>query len=270
MKTCPACGHSEMDDSHFCGACGADLTSVAPDAPAAVEPPAWAAPAPLAPPASPVVAPPAAPVEVAAPPAPPAYAPPVPPAYVPPVMAPPTAAAVPGANKWMMPAVIAVIAVLVIVGGIFAYTTFFNGPMTGADYKAKAIMYLGQMENAGSETSATLQLISSEDPAERAQANAAWDAAAAQTRAAMAGIRGLRPPAEMQSIHDRLIKGIDATEKVIVVTDTLYSMLASGEINSSSSADTPAIKAFTDVASDTTIGAALSDLTAAYNELKSK
>jgi hypothetical protein len=169
-----------------------------------------------------------------------------------------------------MPAVIAVVAILVIAGGIFAYMTLSNGPMTAADYKAKAIMYLGQMENAGSETSATLQLISSTDAGERAQANAAWDAAAAQTRAAMAGIRALRPPAEFQSIQDRLLKGIDATEKVIVVTDALYAMLASGEITASSSADTPAIKAFTDIASDTTIAAALSDLTAAYNELKAK
>jgi hypothetical protein len=47
-------------------------------------------------------------------------------------------------------------------------------------------------------------------------------------------------------------------------------MLASGEINSSSSGDTPAMKAFTDIESDATIGAALSDLTAAYSELKSK
>jgi PPM family protein phosphatase len=165
---------------------------------------------------------------------------------------------------------LAVVAILVIAGGIFAYTTMSSGPMTAADYKAKAIMYLGQMESAGSETSATMQLISSTDAGERAQANAAWDAAAAQMRAAMAGIRGLRPPAEFQSIQDRLVKGVDATEKVIAATDTLYAMLASGEINSSSSADTPAIKAFADIESDATIGAALSDLTAAYSELKSK
>jgi hypothetical protein len=162
------------------------------------------------------------------------------------------------------------VVIAVVVGGYFAFTMLFSGPMTAADYKAKAITYLGQMESAGSETSATLQLISSTDPAERAKANAAWDAAAAQTRAAMTAIRGLHPPAEMQSIQDRLIKGIDATEKVIAVTDTLYAMLASGEISASSDAQTPAIKAFTDLASDTSVSAALSDLTTAYGELKSK
>jgi len=262
MKKCPACGHSEVDDSHFCDVCGADLTSLAPDAPAAAEPPAPVDQAPAESPAPPMAPPPVVPVAAAAPPA--------PPAYVPPVMAPPAAAAVPAGNKWVMPVVIAVVAILVIAGGIFAYTTMSSGPMTAADYKAKAIMYLGQMESAGSETSATMQLISSTDAGERAQANAAWDAAAAQMRAAMAGIRGLRPPAEFQSIQDRLVKGVDATEKVIAATDTLYAMLASGEINSSSSADTPAIKAFADIESDATIGAALSDLTAAYSELKSK
>lgn len=286
MKTCPACGHSELDGSHFCDACGADLSATPADTVAAAVPPAPEVPAPPAAPEPAVSAPPAAAAVPAPPvyapsapaaPAAPVHAPPVPaaaptlapPAYAPPAMAPPVAAA-PRSTNWMPWVIGAIVVVVLAVGGYFAYTTIFSGPMTAADYKAKALMYLGQIENAGSETSATLQLISSTDPAERAQANAAWDTAAAQTRTAMAGIRGLRPPAEFQSIQDRLVKGVDATEKVIVVTDTLYSMLASGEINSSSPADTPAIKAFTDVASDTTIAAALSDFTAAYNELKSQ
>lgn len=248
MKICPTCGHSESEDAHFCDACGADLTATAAE--------------PTVAPAPPVAAPPA-------PPAAPVYAPPAPPAYAPPMSASVSAPA-PRVNTWLPWVIGALVLVAVIAGGFIAFKMFSSGPMSAADYKAKAIQYLGQMESAGSETSATLQLIASSDPAERAKANAAWDAAASETRAAMANLRTLRPPAEMQSIHDRLIKGIDATEKVIVVTDTLYAMLASGEINSSSPADTPAIKAFTDVASDTAISAALSDLTAAYNELKAK
>jgi hypothetical protein len=186
-----------------------------------------------------------------------------------PLASPAVGGAAPRRNTWL-PWVIGLVVVALAVGGWFAFTTFSNAPLSAADYKTKALLYLGQMENAGSETSATLQLIGSTDPAERAQANAAWDAAAAQTRTAMAAIRALRPPAELQSIHDRLVKGLDATEKVIVVTDTLYSMLASGEITSASSSDTPAIKAFTDVANDPAVAAALSDFTAAYDELKTK
>jgi hypothetical protein len=176
----------------------------------------------------------------------------------------------PGANKWLMPAVIAVAAILVIVGGYFAYNAFFAPPMSAADYKAQVIKYTDIMNSTGGASSDVMSQIASTDPAARATAKAAWDKVLSDTRSAMAGIRALRPPAEYASIHDRLIKGIAAADRVITAYDAFIQKVASGAITQDNASDSAEYKAIEALNNDATIEADSTGFTTALDELKAK
>jgi hypothetical protein len=144
-----------------------------------------------------------------------------------------------------------------------------SGPMTAADYKAQAIKFAADMQTAGTSgpSSEAMAKLTSTDPAERATAKAAWDEAVKQTKAAMAGIRALRPPAEYQSIHDRLLKGVAASDKLLVLFDALIQKVASGELTAANIMTSPEYTAVMAIGNDTTLAADSKGFTDAMSEL---
>lgn len=280
MKKCPACGEINSDDAKFCDACGADLTWVpievaaptgGPEPAPAAAPEAAASASPLEiPPVEAPVAPPAY-----APPAPPVYAPTAPPMYAPPAMPAPVAVAARTGNKWM-PLVLGVVAVALVVGGYFAYTTFFKGgpgsgaPVSAADYRTQALRYSNDLLSAGAGTDATaISQMGSTDPATRATAKAAWDRSLVQARAAMVSLRALVPPAEYQTMNTRILKGAAANEKILNALDPLMTKLASGTVTTAELSASPEYTAVTTILADPTWTADAADFAKAITELKS-
>lgn len=149
-----------------------------------------------------------------------------------------------------MPVIIGLVVVAAVVAGYFAYTTFFQGPMSAADYKAQAIQYLGQMDTAATDVSGIFADSTSAD------AKAKFTSAATTMRGLSAKVRALRPPAEYRSLHTRLVAGLDAYETVL---KAIEGALASGGDPS---------KAITDLQSSAGLETSMNDFTAAYDELK--
>lgn len=306
MKYCNQCGHENPDDAKFCDGCGVHFeVEAGPPAvsPGVEQPPAAApvaapvaAPMPAAPAvsaAAPSPAPPAMPPVYAAPPvSPPAYAPPpaAPPTYAAPPAAPPTYVAPPagppvygqppapptagwsspGSKQWVKPAIIAAVIVAVVALGFFAYNSFLKPPMSVADYKAQLAKVSAELTNAGTQMGDLGTQMSSGDVTSRAAAKASWDQYAGAVRASMATVRGIKPPAEFQSQHDRIIKGLDQLERLLAAVDAVMRDLVSGAINNDNYQTVPSVVAVQTLTQDPAFSAGVSDVDAAIAEVQAK
>jgi hypothetical protein len=169
------------------------------------------------------------------------------------------------------------VVVAVAVGVYFAFPGLFKGitdvvqgPMTAAEYKTQALKYADAMNATDGPSSDVGAQLTSTDPAERATAKAAWDKLLADTRASMAAMRALRPPTEYQSIHDRLMKGVAAADKLLVVLDNLVQKIASGAITQDNMEASPEYAALLAIGNDTTLATDTEAYTAALEELRAK
>jgi hypothetical protein len=138
------------------------------------------------------------------------YAAPAPPAYPPqqpyygapaPVAAQKTGS---GMNK-MVPIVAALVVVALAVAGYFV----FMAPMSGADYKAKAVASMTDIKT----------MFASSPDITTDSGRAEFVTTIAKARASIATFKGLRPPAEYQSIHQRLVAGLAIIERYFAMFD---------------------------------------------------
>jgi hypothetical protein len=230
MKVCPTCGQSTQDGARFCSSCGTPFAAGG-SAESSLSPETASAGAPVAGPvdARPAVA--------------------------------------PNRRKWLPLVYLLIVAVLG-AGGFFAYAAIFQGAMSPADYSAKAVQCIGQIEAAfGTDASNAMSDITSTDPATRAAGKAAFDTAAKSARSAIASIRALRPPAEYKSIHDRLLAGLTVYETVIQATETYVAAAAAA--GSDPTALSSAALAYSNVFSDPNLESTMAAYQAAYEQLKS-
>jgi hypothetical protein len=177
-----------------------------------------------------------------------------------------------------MPLVLGLVVIALAVGGYFAYTTWFSGtggggvPMTPAAYKAKVLEYAEIMKTSGTSGPSTdaMSQLTSEDPAARADALKVWNDTIKQTRDAMNGMKALVPPAEYRSIHDRLVKGLAAADKLLVLFDGLIQKLGNGTLTSANLLDSPEYTAIMAISTDKTLEADSTGYTEALAELQAK
>jgi hypothetical protein len=155
------------------------------------------------------------------------------------------------------------VSVLVIVGiaygAYFAYTKVL-APMPPEEYRAAALQYLGEMEAAitapySAASTGTGTGVQTIDAAE-------FEASARAARNAIARIRTLRPPAQYQAIHARLLAGVAVLERSLTVTEAL---LAGTNDPAAQAAAEQALKEQADSGAQ----ASLNDLVEAYFELRS-
>jgi hypothetical protein len=175
-----------------------------------------------------------------------------------------------GTNQWVKPVVIAVVAIVVIAVGFFAYNTFLKPPMSAADYKAQISKLQSQMQDASTQMGDLGTLMSSGDTAGRTAAKTSWDTFASTVRAGMATMRGIKPPAEFQSQHDRILKGFDAMERLLTAVDVVFRDLVSGAITDANAQSYPSVVAVQNLSNDAAFTAAISDMDAALQEIQAK
>jgi hypothetical protein len=190
-------------------------------------------------------------------------------------MAAPVAVTAARGNAWM-PWVIGLVVVALGIGGYFAYASVFKagpgsgGPLSASDYRTQALKYSNDLLSAGAGTDATaISQMASTDPTTRATAKAAWDRSLAQARSAMASLRALVPPAEYQTMHARILKGVAANERILNALDPVMIKLAAGGVTSADLAGTDEYKAVTAILADTSWTADAADFAKAVTELKS-
>jgi hypothetical protein len=245
MRFCQVCGKVNLDDARFCESCGAGLAPVAGASPAG-EPAAASAPT------LPTTAQ-GAPVPIAAPRA---------------------------ASSWQamrarygsVP-VFAVLGVLAVIAASIVYSSFFK-PMTASEYTSKALEYAGTLKYATvlELLSSKIEGLSSADPNDRADAKQEWDAFAKEVRTAIAGLRGLRPPAEYGTTHSRLLQGAAAYEKIIGALDPFIAKVSTGRYGDLRDGSNQAYKALPEFkAVETALGdTSFSDATSAFAKAYTK
>jgi hypothetical protein len=167
----------------------------------------------------------------------------------------------------MKPAIIAAIVVAVIAVGFIASNTFLKPSMSAADYKAQITQIAAEVNGA---QFGDLNTAISGDQASRDAAKAAYDKVASMVRADFAKARAMKPPAEFQSQHDRILKGMDAEDKVLTAMDVVYRDLVSGALTEANAQDYPALVAVTNLTNDPAITAAVTDADAAVTEIQAK
>jgi hypothetical protein len=181
--------------------------------------------------------------------------------------------AAPRKNAWL-PWVIGLAVVVALgVGGYFLFPSVFqpitnvlSPQLSATEYKAKLLEFRAQMETAfGPEASQAIQDASSGDSASIAGAKAAFDTAIRKARAAIATVRGLKPPAEFQAAHARILKGLDVYETVLKATETYVA----AAVNSGGDTATleSASAAYTAALSAPGIETTMSDFQAAFEEV---
>jgi hypothetical protein len=179
-----------------------------------------------------------------------------------------------------MPVIVAVVVVALGVGGYFGYMALnppkpVDGPnvvvgaatLTAAEYKTKALQYLDAFDAAyATDISTAMGDIASTDQQAQSAAKAVFDSFTQAVRSAAAKVTSLKPPAEYQSIHARITKGLEANDAMITALDEyiVAAMASGGDPTALAAAE----QAYTLAASSPDIAAALADLDAARAELK--
>lgn len=117
----------------------------------------------------------------------------------------------------------------VLVAAIFVYMSFFK-PLSAEQYVSKAYGFAGQVQSVdtASSSSGALSGITSKDENDRIDAKAAWDEIEKNASAGIAGIRGLRPPAEYRTTQNRLLTGVAVYEQVLAATDAIFTKAVGG------------------------------------------
>lgn len=210
MSFCQACGERNLQGARFCASCGASL--VAALASSEAEAPASGS----------SVAPAAVPAKTA----------------------------VRSRNGRL--ALFALLGAAVIVVAIAVYVLNF-APMSADQYQSEALLYTSVILSPDGRMAfpqSTDTGLSSNDPNERSVAKKDWDTWAKKSRAALVGIRGLRPPSQNQATQRDLLKGAEFFEKFFTAGDALVALSAKAGLNQSQLKQSTQGKAFIAIDTD--------------------
>jgi hypothetical protein len=176
-----------------------------------------------------------------------------------------------------MPVIVALVVVALGVGGYFAYTALnpskpagpaASSTLTAADYKTKALQSLDAFDAAyATDISSAMTDLGSTDPQAQSAARATFDTFKQSVRDAAAAVMNLKPPAEYQSLHARLTKGLEANNTILSALDVYVTaaMAAQGDPTALAAAE----QAYSDAISAPDLASAMTDFDAARAELKS-